>query len=29
MIVLFHAFTLGFTAWEVALMFSLYELAGV
>lgn len=29
MIVLFHAFNQGFTAWEVALMFGLYELAGV
>jgi MFS family permease len=29
MVVLFHAFTLGFSAWEVALMFGLYELAGV
>lgn len=29
MIVLFHAFTQGFTAWQVALMFGLYELAGV
>lgn len=29
MIVLFHAFTLGFSAWDVALMFALYELAGV
>ena len=29
MVVLFHAFTLGFSAWDVALMFSLYELAGV
>ena len=29
MVVLFNAFTLGFSAWEVALMFGLYELAGV
>jgi MFS family permease len=29
MIVLFHAFNQGFTAWQVALMFGLYELAGV
>ena len=29
MIVLFHAFSLGFSAWEVALVFGLYELAGV
>jgi hypothetical protein len=29
MVVLFYAFTLGFSAWDVALMFSLYELAGV
>ena len=29
MVVLFHAFSLGFGAWEVALMFALYELAGV
>ena len=29
MVTLFHAFQQGFTAWEVALMFSLYELAGV
>jgi hypothetical protein len=29
MVILFHAFTLGFGAWDVALMFSLYELAGV
>lgn len=29
MIVLLHAFRLKFTAWEVALMFTLYELAGV
>lgn len=29
MIVLLHAFRLRFTAWEVALMFTLYELAGV
>lgn len=29
MVVLFYAFTLGFSAWDVALMFSLYELAGI
>lgn len=29
MIVLFQAFNQGFTAWQVALMFGLYELAGV
>lgn len=29
MIVLLHAYTLGFSAWEVALMFTLYEAAGV
>jgi len=29
MVVLFHAFTLGFSAWEVAIMLSLYEAAGV
>lgn len=29
MIVLLHAYQLGFSAWETALMFSLYELAGV
>lgn len=29
MIVLFHAINQGFTAWHVALMFGLYELAGV
>ena len=29
MIVLLHAYTLGFTAWETALLFTLYELAGV
>ena len=29
MVVLFYAFTLGFTAFEVALIFGLYELAGV
>lgn len=28
MIVLLHAYNSGFTAWEVALMFTLYELAG-
>lgn len=29
LIVLLHAYNAGFTAWEVALMFTLYELAGV
>jgi MFS family permease len=29
MIVLLHAYNKGFTAWEVAIMFTLYELAGV
>jgi hypothetical protein len=29
MIVLLHAYRLGFTAWQVAIMFTLYELAGV
>jgi MFS family permease len=29
MIVLLHAYQLGFSAWLVAIMFSLYELAGV
>ena len=29
MVVLFHAYTLGFSAFQVALMFSVYELAGV
>jgi MFS family permease len=29
MIVLLHAYRLGFSAWQVAIMFSLYELAGV
>lgn len=29
MIVLLHAYNLGFSAWQVAIMFSLYELAGV
>ncbi|XP_070572795.1 uncharacterized protein [Ptychodera flava] len=29
MIVLLHAFNLDFTAWETAIMFTLYELAGV
>ena len=29
MIVLLHAYQLGFSAWETAVMFSLYELAGV
>ena len=29
MVVLLHAFQLGFSAWQVALMFSLYEVAGV
>ncbi|KAJ9530544.1 hypothetical protein QJQ45_012521 [Haematococcus lacustris] len=29
MIVLLNAYNLGFTAWEVALMFTAYELAGV
>ncbi len=28
MIVLLHAYNSGFTAWEVAIMFTLYELAG-
>lgn len=29
MIVLLHAYRLGFTAWQVSIMFTLYELAGV
>ena len=29
MVVLFYAFQLGFSAWEVAIMFSLYEALGV
>jgi hypothetical protein len=29
MIILFHAFTLGFSAWQVSLMFFVYEVAGV
>jgi len=29
MVVLLHAFQLGFSAWQVALMFSLYEIAGI
>ena len=29
MIVLLHAYQLGFSAWLTAVMFSLYELAGV
>jgi MFS family permease len=29
MIVLLHAYNLGFSAWQTAIMFSLYELAGV
>jgi MFS family permease len=29
MIVLLHAYNLGFTAWQTAIMFSMYELAGV
>ena len=29
MIVLLHAYKSGFTAWDVAIMFSAYELAGV
>lgn len=29
MIVLLHAYNMGFTAMEVAIMFSMYELAGV
>jgi hypothetical protein len=29
MIVLLQAYNLGFTAWEVAIMFTAYELAGV
>lgn len=29
MIVLLHAYNLGFTAWETAIMFTLYETAGV
>jgi hypothetical protein len=29
MIVLLHAYNLGFSAWQVAIMFTLYELAGV
>ncbi|KAG2496544.1 hypothetical protein HYH03_005367 [Edaphochlamys debaryana] len=29
MIVLLHAYKSGFTAWQVAIMFTLYELAGV
>ena len=29
MIVLLHAYNSGFTAWDVAIMFSAYELAGV
>lgn len=29
MIVLLHAYNKGFSAWEVAIMFTLYELAGV
>jgi hypothetical protein len=28
MIVLLDAYRLGFTAWQVAIMFTLYELAG-
>jgi len=27
--VLLHAYRLGFTAWQVSIMFTLYELAGV
>ncbi len=26
---LLHAYRLGFTAWQVAIMFTLYEVAGV
>ena len=29
MIVLLRAYQLGFSAWEVAIMFTLYEVAGV
>jgi MFS family permease len=29
MIVLLHAYHLGFTAWQTAIMFTLYEVAGV
>jgi MFS family permease len=29
MIVLLHAYHLGFTAWQTAVMFTLYEVAGV
>jgi len=29
MIVLLHAYNLGFSAWQTAIMFTLYEVAGV
>jgi sugar phosphate permease len=29
MIVLLHAYRLGFSAWQTAVMFTLYEVAGV
>jgi MFS family permease len=29
MIVLLHAYHLGFSAWQTAIMFTLYEVAGV